>query len=131
MQKGIALVKKLLEKDVYFEQKDVTQNIFSARCIYIILLFYTFVLLLNVAGIFIVDKSIFLVGYVLTFLVAVVYFFLMLFAGLEHPLMKYINMTVLTVIVTIAGTTLTYHVVVVMIIPIVMSSIYTTKRLSI
>ncbi len=131
MQKGIALVKKLLGKNVYFEQKDVTQNIFSARCIYIILLFYTFVLLLNVAGIFIVDKSIFLVGYVLIFLTAVVYFFLMLFVGLEHPLMKYINITVLTVIVMIAGITLTYHVVVVMIIPIVMSSIYTTKRLSI
>ena len=130
MQSPKIKLSRLWKKDVFFEEKDVTQNIFSTRCIFMIMLFYTFVVGLNFAGIFIVDQTIFMRGYLASLVLVAVYFLILLKLGLESPWMKYINITVVAILVTIAGATLTYHTIVVIMIPIIMSSMYTTKGLS-
>lgn len=130
MQSPKMKLSRLWKKDVFFEEKDVTQNIFSTRCIFMIMLFYTFVVGLNFAGIFIVDQTIFMRGYLASLVLVAVYFLILLKVGLESSWMKYINITVVAILVTIAGATLTYHTIVVIMIPIIMSSMYTTKGLS-
>ena len=129
MQSPKIKLSRLWKKDVFFEEKDVTQNIFSTRCIFMIMLFYTFVVGLNFAGIFIVDQTIFMRGYLASLVLVAVYFLILLKVGLESPWMKYINITVVAILVTIAGATLTYHTIVIIMIPIIMSSMYTTKGL--
>lgn len=130
MEKSRGVWKKLLTRKAFFEEKDVTQNIFSARCFLLIMLFYTLVIVLNAAGIFIVDHRIFRAGYFSSLFIAVVYFIGLSCIGLEHPAVKYMNILVMAVLVTIAGVTLTYHTVVIIMVPIIMSSMYTEKRVS-
>lgn len=131
MENCKCLVLKLLGKYEYRDKKDVLQNIFSVRCFVMIELFYSLVMALNYFGVFIVDDTVFLRGYLPSLVLAAVYAALLLAFGLEHPKMKYISITMIMVLVTIAAITLTYHVTVILMVPIVLSSMYTTKKLSV
>ena len=42
-----ALLSKIINKDAFYEQADVTQNIFAFRVVGICILFYSFVMILN------------------------------------------------------------------------------------
>lgn len=54
-----ALLSKITNKNAFYEQEDVTQNIFAFRVVGICILFYSFVMILNCLHIFIVDQAIF------------------------------------------------------------------------
>lgn len=120
----------LFKRNLYYEQKDVTQNIFSLRCFCLIVLFYTFAFILNVLGIFIVDTQIFLYGYVGALILVAVYLGALAVLGFEHPGTKYLNITFIALLVTIAGCTLTYHTIIIIIIPIIFASMYAERRLA-
>ena len=51
-----ALLSKITNKNAFYEQEDVTQNIFAFRVVGICILFYSFVMILNCLHIFIVDQ---------------------------------------------------------------------------
>lgn len=70
-----ALLSKIINKDAFYEQEDVTQNIFSFRVVGICILFYSFVMILNCLHIFIVDQAIFTRGYVAACVLALIYGF--------------------------------------------------------
>ena len=55
-----ALLSKITNKNAFYEQEDVTQNIFAFRVVGICILFYSFVMILNCLHIFIVDQTIFI-----------------------------------------------------------------------
>lgn len=120
----------LFKRNLYYEQKDVIQNIFSMRCFCLIILFYTFTFILNVLGIFIVDTQIFLYGYVGTLILVAVYLGVLAVLGFEHPGTKYLNITFIALLVTIAAGSLTYHTIIIIIIPIIFASMYADRRLS-
>lgn len=48
-----ALLSKITNKNAFYEQEDVTQNIFAFRVVGICILFYSFVMILNCLHIFI------------------------------------------------------------------------------
>lgn len=120
----------LFRRNVYYDRKDVTQNIFSLRCFCVILLFYTFTFILNVTGIFIVDTKIFLYGYLGSLILGAAYLIVLAVIGFEHPGTKYLNITFIAMIVTISGCALTYHTIIISIIPIIFASMYTDRRLT-
>ena len=121
---------EIFKKNTYYEQKDKMQNIFSIRCIIIIFLLYSFTLFLNLIGVFIVDTRIFVTSYVEMSAVLLIYLALLVYIGLEKPVTKYLNITVIAVMVTVAGSALTYHTVIVVVIPIIFSSMYADKKLA-
>ena len=121
---------EIFKKNTYYEQKDKMQNIFSIRCIIIIFLLYSFTLFLNLIGVFIVDTRIFVTSYVEMSAVLLIYLALLAYIGLEKPVTKYLNITVIAVMVTVAGSALTYHTVIVVVIPIIFSSMYADKKLA-
>ena len=51
--------------------------------------------------------------------------------GLEHPFTKYLSVTAIGLIVMAASASLTYHMIIIMMIPIIIASMYTSKRLSV
>ena len=57
-----ALLSKITNKNAFYEQEDVTQNIFAFRVVGICILFYSFVMILNCLHIFIVDQAIYQVS---------------------------------------------------------------------
>lgn len=121
---------EIFKKNTYYEQKDKMQNIFSVRCIIIIFMLYSFTFFLNLIGIFVVDTSIFVSSYVEMVVTLLVYLALLTSIGLERSITKYVNITVIAVIVMIAGCALTYHTVIIVVIPIIFSSMYADKKLA-
>ena len=130
MSKGKNVWSDIFKKNTYCEQKDKMQNIFSVRCIIIIFLLYSFTFFLNLIGIFVVDTSIFVSSYVEMVVTLLVYLALLTSIGLERSITKYVNITVIAVIVMIAGCALTYHTVIIVVIPIIFSSMYADKKLA-
>ena len=126
-----ALLSKITNKNAFYEQEDVTQNIFAFRVVGICILFYSFVMILNCLHIFIVDQAIFTRGYVAACVLALIYGLLLVKVGLEHPFTKYLSVTAIGLIVMVASASLTYHMIIIMMIPIIISSMYTSKRLSV
>lgn len=130
MSKGKNVWSDIFKKNTYCEQKDKMQNIFSVRCIIIIFMLYSFTFFLNLIGIFVVDTSIFVSSYVEMVVTLLVYLALLTSIGLERSITKYVNITVIAVIVMIAGCALTYHTVIIVVIPIIFSSMYADKKLA-
>ena len=121
---------EIFKKNTYYEQKDKMQNIFSIRCIIIVFLLYSFTFFLNLIGVFIVDTQIFVISYVEMIVALLIYLALLTSIGLEKPVTKYLNITVIAVMVTISGSALTYHTVIIVVIPIIFSSMYADKKLA-
>ena len=126
-----ALLSKITNKNAFYEQEDVTQNIFAFRVVGICILFYSFVMILNCLHIFIVDQAIFIRGYVVACVLTLIYGLLLVKMGLEHPFTKYLSVTAIGLIVMAASASLTYHMIIIMMIPIIIASMYTSKRLSV
>ena len=126
-----ALLSKITNKNAFYEQEDVTQNIFAFRVVGICILFYSFVMILNCLHIFIVDQTIFTRGHVAACVLVLIYGLLLVKMGLEHPFTKYLSVTAIGLIVMAASASLTYHMIIIMMIPIIIASMYTSKRLSV
>lgn len=85
---------------------------------------------MNLIDVFIVDTRIFVTSYVEMIVALLIYLALLASIGLEKPVTKYLNITVIAVMVTIAGSALTYHTVIIVVIPIIFSSMYADKKLA-
>ena len=131
MVKWDVTIHKLFSKDPDDEKENVTQNIYVFRFIIFCIAVYSVEMLLNCAGIFIVDKTIFARGYFTGCFLAVLYIVILLLLGLEHPLTKYVSITSISLIIMAASISLTYHMVVIIVVPIIIAGMYTSKRLSI
>lgn len=124
-------IHRLFSKDPNDEKENVTQNIYVFRFILFCIIVYLFEMLLNSVDIFIVDKTIFTRGYVTGCLFAAVYVLILLHLGLEHPLTKYVSITAMSLIIMAASVSLTYHMIIIIIVPIIIAGMYTSKQLSI
>lgn len=132
MERCTEILKKLIKKDTFYEQEDVTQNIFAFRFGILCILFYSFDMLLNTFHIFIVDQNIFRTGYLIACGIMVLYLILLFVLGLEHRMTKYISVSAIGLMVLSASATLTYHMIIIIImIPIMIASMYVSKRFSV
>ena len=75
-------------------------------------------------------KTIFTRGYVTGCLFAAVYVLILLHLGLEHPLTKYVSITAISLIIMAASVSLTYHMIIIIMVPIIIAGMYTSKQLS-
>lgn len=106
-------------------------NLIVAKVMRITFLIFTVVYLLNVFGIFKVDKIIMTIAYLggscLLFLPTL----LVNLLKHNHNYVKYINVSCAAIFVTLLSITLTYHVVVIYVYPIAIASLYFSKKLNI
>ena len=93
-------------------------------------LLYTFVFVLNCLDIFIVDKHIFATGYLLSCVLLLVFIALLLIVGPDHVCAKYLCISEAGFLVMITSSSLTYHMVIVVMLPIVIAGVYSSKHLS-
>lgn len=130
MERWKELFSKIIKKDAFYEQQDVTQNIFAFRVFLLCILFYSFDMLLNILHIFIVDQRIFATGYLVACGITVMYLLLLYGLGLGHQMTKYVSITAIGLLVLSASTALTYHMIIAVMLPILVASMYASKRLS-
>lgn len=124
------LFSKITDDAPIYEKKDVVENIFVFRMLLIWHLLYTFVYILNCLDVFIVDKAIFATGYLLSCVLLVVFTITLLVFGVDHAWAKYLCISDAGFIVMITSSSLTYHMVIVAMLPIVIAGVYSSKHLS-
>ena len=125
------LFSKITDDAPVYEKKDVVENIFVFRMLLVWHLLYTFVFILNCLDVFIVDKAIFATGYLLSCILLIVFIIALLIFGVDHVCAKYLCISEAGFLVMITSSTLTYHMVIVVMLPIVIAGVYSSRKLSI
>lgn len=120
--------RKMFLGDIRNTQKDVAQNIYAFRFLLLCLVILTGEILLNELNIFIVDKAIFRCCYFLDVVIFLLYLPVLYCLKFSHPMTKYINMTVMLVMISIAVTALTYHMLLTIMVPIIIAGMYESKK---
>lgn len=121
---------QIIGKSPVSKQKDVAQNIYAFRFVLFCMVIYSVENVMNMFGIFIVDKKIFFTGYIFACFFVVVHIILLMILGLEHNMTKYVSIAAITCVINSASISLTYHMVIIIMIPLVIAGMYTSKKIS-
>lgn len=119
--------RKLLFGEVQATHRDVAQNIYEFRFICYCLFFYTLETILNEAEIFIVDKHLFRMGFLAVWAVAIGYGLVLRKLKFESEWTKYVGITAMVAMITAANVALTYHMIMIVMLPIIVAGMYESK----
>ena len=112
----------------YIDNREYIANKYVLKCFSVTMFIYTIAFVLNVLNIFVVDEKIMRTGYIPALII-----FLVLRIGikgrdLSSEKFKYILLFIVVVVHTIMCVSLTYHVVLVTLIPLLYATLYSSKR---
>ncbi len=112
----------------FIEDKEYIANKYVIKSFFVTILIYTFVFMLNLLGIFIVDQKIMLFGYV----PSVIFFGIMVLitriVSLSDEKTKYLILFGVIFVFTIIGVSLTYHAVLLSLLPFLYAMLYSSKK---
>ena len=114
--------------DKYIKDKEYIANTYVMRCFFISMIVYLIAFLLNVFDIFIVDKSIMLMGFVPSIFIYLAMLFVTKKVSLSSDKIKYFILFSIVSVFTLIGVTITYHVVVIAVLPILYAILYSSKK---
>ena len=117
-------------KNSFLIEHEKQANKLAAQVMQFTFMFLTLVLILNVVGVFEVDKKIMMIAYVVGSIVLIVPSFMIMKFKVNTGVVKYLVVTGAVVFVTLLSMTLTRHVVVFYVYPIALASLYFSKRLN-
>jgi len=121
----------MVEKNSFLTEQEKQANKLAAQVMQFTFLFLTLVLILNLVGVFTVDKVVMTIAYVVGSIVLIIPSFLIMKFQLNTGVVKYLVVTGAVIFVTLLCMTLTRHVVVFYVYPIAISSLYFSKRLNV
>lgn len=119
------------EKNGVLVTNEKQANIAVAKVMRITFIFFTLVYLLNVIGIFVVDMGIMTFAYVIGSVLLWIPTLLVNVGKLQQGYVKYVLILCAVIYVTVAASTLGYHVVLLYIYAIAIASLYFSKKLNI
>lgn len=122
---------QIFGKSPISDEKDVAQNIYTFRFVLFCMIIYIFEEILNATGIFIVDKKIFVTGYIIACFFLLIHIVSLLVLGLDNPKTKYLSIFAIICVFNAASISLTYHMIIIIMIPLVIAGMYTSKRISV
>lgn len=114
---------------VYIEDKEYIANKYVMRCFAVSMIIYCVAYLLNMAEIFIIDRSVMNAGFFPTITVFAIVYFITRKVSLSNEKTKYLIMSGMILAYTLLGASITYHVVLISVIPFLCASLYSSKRL--
>lgn len=119
-----------MENRILFENEKQA-NYIVAKVMRITFGIFTFIYILDVIGVFIVDLEIMTVAYIGSSIFLLLPTLLTKILMLDKGCIKYINVIAASMFTTLLSITLTYHVVVIYVYPIAIASLYFSKKLNI
>ena len=119
------------EKNSFLIEQEKQANKLAAQVMQVTFLFFTLTFILNIIGIFKVEKTIMLIAYIVGSIVLIVPSLLVLKFKMDSRYVKGIVVLGAVSFVTILSTTLTWHVVAIYVYPIAIASLYFSKKLNI
>lgn len=123
--------KRAKKKDditVFIEDREYIANKYVMKCFTVTMLLYTLVFVLNLLEIFIVDKQIMLSGFVPSMIIYLIVYLITRCISLSNEKTKYFILGSVIVVITIIGVSLTYHAVLLALLPFVYATLYSSKR---
>lgn len=116
-------------REIDYQQLETEANVFSLKCLVFAQLIHGFMWVLNVLNIFIVDAYLmnrsFFAGCVVVLIAVIV----CVIAGMEKPWIKYFVMFALITDITIINVNLTYHTVLLFVLPLLYSIQYCNRKM--
>ncbi len=113
--------------DEYISDVEYAANKYILRCFFVTMITYTVAFLLNVFGVFIIDKKIMMTGYIASVVIYGIVYLVSRKINLKSPAAKYFIMTAMVVTFTIIGISITYHVTLISFLPFLCATIYSRK----
>ncbi len=112
----------------YVEDKERTANKYVLGCFTITVIIYTIAFILNLLGVFIINKTVMLQGAIATYVVYVVVMIITRFISLSNEKTKYFILFSVILVYTIMGVFITYHLVLISVLPFLYAILYSSKR---
>lgn len=122
---------QIFGKSPISKENDVAQNVYTFRFVLFCMVIYSFENILNMTGIFIVDKKIFFTGYIIACFFLLMHIVSLLVLGLGNPKTKYLSIFAIMCVFNAASISLTYHMIIIIMIPLVIAGMYTSKKISV
>ena len=119
------------ENSTFLMEQEKRANKLAAQVMQITFLFFTFAYVLNLVGIFKVEKTIMTVAYVAGSIMLIIPSLLIMKFKMNSSFIKYLVVIGAVSFVTLLSIPLTYHVVVIYVYPIAIASLYFSKKLNI
>ena len=116
------------EINVYIENQEFIANTYVIRCFSIAVLVYIVTFLLNILDIFVINKALMLKAFIPSILIYLVVLIVSKKVSLSDQRMKYFLILSFVVVLTITGVFITYHVVLVSIMPLLYATLYSSKK---
>lgn len=121
----------MIVKNSFLTEHEKRANKLAAQVMQFTFLFFTLVLILNLVGVFKVDKVIMAIAYGIGSVVLIIPSFLIMKFKLNSSFVKYLVIMGAVVFIMLLSITLTRHVVVFYVYPIAIASLYFSKRLNV
>ncbi len=121
--------KKKDDITVYIQDQEYIANKYVMRCFSVTMLIYLITFLLNIVGVFVVEQKLMWSGFIPSIFI---YLFVLLIIHkltFSNKKLKYFILFATVLVFTIMGVTITYHVVLVSILPFLYATLYSSKRI--
>lgn len=114
--------------DIVSVQLEEEANIFSLKCLGFAQIIHGVIWILNLLDIFIVDSTLMNRSFFSSVMIMLIVSILCFFVGMKRPVTKYIIMIALVMDVTVININLTYHTVLLYVLPLLYSIQYSNRR---
>ena len=114
---------------VFLENRESVANKYVMKCFRVTMICYLISFILNILGIFVVNKMVMANGFVPSFVIYVIIYIMTRRVSLSDVRVKYYIITSIMIVYTIIGVTITYHVVLLSLLPFLYGTLYSSKRL--
>ncbi len=121
------LKKSIDDISVYIEDREYIANKYVMKCFSVSMLIYATSFVLDMLGVFIIDKKIMTKGFIPSAIIYLIVYFL--YKKTSGPKLKYYIITSVMVVYTLMGVTATYHVALVAILPFLCTTLYSSKKI--
>lgn len=125
----ISYNQKADEISVYIEDREYIANKYVMKCFFITMLFYVVSFTLNIFEIFVVNKSVMAKGFFPSLIIYLIIFVITKRVSLSNEKVKYFIISGIMVVYTIMGVSITYHVVLVSLLPFLYGTMYSSKKI--
>lgn len=112
----------------YIEDREYTANRYVLRCFSVTMIIYSVVFLLNVIGVFVIEQSLMFRAYIPSLIIFCLMYFVSNSVSLSDYKMKYFILFCVILLFTVTGVFVTYHVILLPILPFLYATLYTSKR---
>lgn len=113
---------------VYLKDREYIANTYVLRCFTVTMIIYAITFLMNIMGIFVINKELMLNGFIPSVIIYFIVYFISKQISLSNTKTKYFILFSVILVFTIMGVSITYHVVLVSLLPFLYATLYSSKR---